>query len=353
MHDSTIAPAETAAAIQQIETLDDIRRILAALPGPDETAAAAAAAREPQLTKPEGALGRLEEISAWLCRWQGRHPPRMEKPQACVFAGNHGVAALGVSAFPPSVTEQMVANFEAGGAAINQLCRSVGASLSVHALELDRPTRDFTTAPAMDDEECAQAIALGIAAVNEDSDVVCPGEMGIGNTTAASAICHALFGRTAGEWTGPGTGVVSDALRLKADVVARGVACHAGEITDGLDTLRRLGGRELAAIAGLVIGARIKRVPVLLDGFICTAAAATLAKTTQGALDHCMMAHVSAEPAHRHLAAELGKRPLFDLGLRLGEGTGAVLAVPILKGAVACHTGMATFADAGVSEKAG
>ena len=342
-HDRSVLP--------DLRSLDDVRGLMRDLPSPDERSMAQAIAREPTLTKPEGALGRLEELAAWLSCWQGRHPPRMDRPQACVFAGNHGVAQRGVSAFPSDVTAQMVANFKAGGAAINQLCRVAGAELSVWALDLDRPTRDLTAEAAMDEEECARAIAVGIDAVDPDADVVCLGEMGIGNTTAASALCHALLGLTAEDWTGPGSGICNEALNIKTAAVAAAVRRHGPAATDGLEALRRLGGRELAAIAGAVIGGRLKRVPVMLDGFICTAAAAALRDIAPTVLDHCIVAHVSAEPAHRLLVESLGKRPLFDLGLRLGEGSGAVLAVGILKGAVECHTGMATFAEAGVAGK--
>lgn len=337
----------------QVNSLNDIRGLLDRLPAPDNQAESQANARENTLTKPQGSLGRLEEISAWLCRWQGTHPPRMNHPQACVFAGNHGFVRHGVSTFPPEVTTQMVVNFNAGGAAINQLCNAMGAEITVRALDLDRPTADFTEKPAMGDEECAAAMRLGMNAVNPDADLVCPGEMGIGNTTAASALCQALLGGTAGDWTGPGTGVRDAALARKVDIVRRGVSLHQPQIADGLDALRCLGGREIAAMAGAILGARLLRIPVMLDGFICTAAALTLHKTIPGALDHCMVAHASAEPAHRVLVERLGKRPIFDIGLRLGEGTGAVLAIGFLKGAVACHTGMATFAEAGVCESTG
>lgn len=334
-----------------LKSFADFRALLAALPGPDQAAKAAAEAREPQLTKPAGSLGRLEEISAWLAAWQGRHPPRLDMPACVVFAGNHGVAAQGVSAFPAEVTVQMVANFQAGGAAINQLCRAFGTALDVQALDLDRPTRDFTQAPAMDEAECVAHMISGMAAVRPGTDVLCLGEMGIANSTPAAALCLALFGRDAAFWTGPGTGVMGAALQNKIRVVGEGVARHGPAIHDGLDALRLVGGRELAAIAGAVLAARLKRVPVLLDGFICTAAAAVLHKVAAGALDHCLIAHASAEPGHGRLAEALGKTPLFDLGMRLGEASGAALAVGVLKAAVACHTGMATFAEAGVSDK--
>lgn len=335
----------------KIKTFDELRALIKGFPGPDKAAARLAAAREPQLTKPEGSLGRLEDIAAWLAAWQGRHPPLMERPRVHVFAGNHGVTAQGVSAFPPEVTRQMVANFRHGGAAINQLCRMVGAELCVEEMDLDQPTRDFSEAPAMDEDECVQAIVFGMDVVTDDTDVLCLGEMGIGNTTTAAALCHALFGGEAIDWTGPGTGVGGQALVDKTTIVGKAVSLHRNQMSDGLSVMQHVGGRELAAIAGAIIGARLKRVPVLLDGYVSTSAAAVLAGFGDGMLDHCMVAHVSAEPSHARLLAKLDKTPLVDLGMRLGEASGAALAVNILRAAVACHTGMATFAEAGVSEK--
>ncbi|HSO41638.1 MAG TPA: nicotinate-nucleotide--dimethylbenzimidazole phosphoribosyltransferase [Rhodospirillales bacterium] len=332
-----------------ITSMDDIADRLAAMPGPDPTAAAAAVAREPQLTKPPGALGRLEELALWLSTWQGRHPPSAERVRAIVFAGNHGVSARGVSAFPASVTAQMVANFAAGGAAINQLCGAFGVDLAVHPLNLDQPVADTTRGPAMDEAGCVAAFAAGWDAVAaKPADVVCLGEMGIGNTTAAAALCHALFGGSAADWCGPGTGLDGPAVARKAGVVAEAVARHA-DATGPLDLLRRLGGREVAAIAGAVLAARHARVAVILDGFVCTAAAAPLAAVRADALDHCVVGHASTEPGHRRLLARLGKRPLLDLDMRLGEASGAVLAAAIVKAAVACHAGMATFAEAGIT----
>ncbi len=337
----------------KIDNLDDLRHLLDDLPGPDVGALAKTAAREPQLTKPPGALGRLEDLSAWLAAWQGRHPPTVDTPTACVFAGNHGVTAQGVSAFPSEVTAQMVANFEAGGAAVNQLCAAFGASLTVETLDLDTPTADMTAAPAMDETACVAALRTGMAAVADGSDVLCLGEMGIGNTTSAAAICNALFGGEAADWTGPGTGVSGAALVHKAAVVAQAIDHHGEALNDPLEVLRRLGGRELAAICGAIVQARLAGVPVLLDGYVCTAAAAVLDRAQPGALDHCQIGHVSAEPGHRRLVDALAKAPLLDLGMRLGEASGAVLALGLLRGAVACHAGMATFADAGVSDKDG
>jgi nicotinate-nucleotide--dimethylbenzimidazole phosphoribosyltransferase len=326
--------------------LDEIRALLAHLPGPDFATGTAAALRERQLTKPAGALGRLEELSHWLATWQGRHPPRADHPRTCVFAGNHGVAARGVSA---AVTALLVQNFLAGGAAVNQLCRAVDADLRVYEMNLDQPTADIVDGPAMSEEECAKAIAYGMMAVEPGIDVLALGEMGIANTTSAAALCLALFGGEAGEWTGPGTGVAGPVLEAKRGVVAAAAVRHRAATSEPFDLLRRLGGVELAAITGAVLAARMGRVPVVLDGFASTAAAAVLFAADPRALDHCIVAHVSAEPGHRRLLEKIGKEALFDFGMRLGEGSGATLAIGILKAAVACHTGMATFADAGVS----
>ena len=329
-------------------SLAEIRSMLAALPGPGEASRAAAAAREARLTKPAGALGRLEELAAWMAAWQDRHPPRLRRPRVAVFAGNHGVAARGVSAYPAEVTRQMVANFVSGGAAVNQICRSVDADLRVYELSLEAPTADFVSGPAMDDAECARAMAYGMMAVEQGIDLVALGEMGIANTTAASALCLALFGGDAADWTGPGTGVAGDRLARKREAVAAGAALHAGT-GDGLELLRRLGGFEFAAIAGAVVAARFARVPVLLDGFAATAAAAALLRVDPGLLDHCQVAHLSAEPAHARLCAAIGMRPILDLGMRLGEASGAALAVGVVRAAVECHAGMASFDEAGVS----
>src|SRR5690349_21180637 len=334
-----------------LATLDEMRALIADLPGPDLVAGTAAAAREAQLTKPGGALGRLEELSQWLATWQGKHPPSVDHPRTAVFAGNHGVAARGVSAYPAAVTAQMVQNFIAGGAAVNQLCRAIDADLRVYEMTLDEPTQDFTEAPAMSDADCALAMAYGMTSVEPGVDLLALGEMGIGNTASAAALCGALFGGSAAAWVGPGTGVAGAALERKIAVVDAALAHHRPAATDPFDVLRRLGGRELAAIAGAVVAARRARVPVVLDGYACTAAAAVLFAADRHALDHCVVAHRSAEPGHQRLLEKLGRTPLLDLGMRLGEASGATLAIALLKAALACHTGMATFAEAGVSGK--
>jgi nicotinate-nucleotide--dimethylbenzimidazole phosphoribosyltransferase len=327
----------------------DLRAALRNAPEPDATALAAARARDAQLTKPPGALGRLEDLAIWYCGWRGDVCATIQRPQVLVFAGNHGVTARGVSAFPADVTEQMVANFAAGGAAINQLADLAGARLSVHPIALDRPTADFTTAPAMAAEDFAGALSLGWAAVDPEADLLVTGEMGIGNTTAAAAVALGLYGGEAREWTGRGTGVDDTGLAAKAAAVAAGVEANRAALSDPLEVLRCLGGRELAAMAGAIAHARCLRIPVILDGFICTAAAACLHEAEPRALDHAVAGHLSAEGAHGALLKRIGKTPLLSLDMRLGEGSGAALAIQILKGALACHSGMATFAEAGVS----
>ena len=334
---------------EPVSTLDEVRALFAEFPVPDPGAAEAARVREAQLTKPAGALGRLEQLSAWLAAWQGRYPPTVAHPRVSVFAANHGIAARGVSAYPAAVTAEMVRNFVDGGAAVNQICQVFDADLRVYELDLDNPTADFTVDAAMTGEDCAHAMAYGMMAVEPGLDVLCLGEMGIGNTTSAAALCLALFGGEASDWTGTGTGVSGAALARKTEIVAAGAARHAGLAGDPLRLLAALGGFELSAICGAVMAARLARTPVLLDGFACTAAAAVLHCCVPGSLDHCQVAHRSTEPGHQRLLGKLGKAPLLDLGMRLGEGSGAALALGLLRAAVACHTGMATFEAAGVS----
>ncbi len=321
------------------------------LPAGHPTAAAAVAMREACLTKPAGALGRLEELVAWLAFWQGRSPPQLKRVAVLVFAGNHGVTAQGVSAYPAEVTAQMVANFAAGGAAINQLAGIAGATLRVIPLALATPTADFTLAPAMDEGAFLAAVGEGYDAVPGDADLVCLGEMGIGNTTSAAALAAALFGGGAARFAGRGTGVDDAGLVRKRGVIEVALARHADALGDPLRIAAALGGRELAAILGATLAARRARIPVLLDGFVATAAAAPLARLRADTLAHATVAHASAESGHRALIDALGQKPLLDLGMRLGEASGAALAVLILRAALACHTGMATFEEAGVSDR--
>jgi nicotinate-nucleotide--dimethylbenzimidazole phosphoribosyltransferase len=330
-------------------SLAEFREVLAAAPGPDLEARARAEARNDRLTKPTRALGRLEDLGIWLATWQGTERPHVDRPQIAVFAGNHGVTCRAVSAYPADVTAQMVANFQTGGAAINQIAGSVGAHLTVHPVDLDRPTADFTEGPAMTEAECVAALAAGWNALVPETDLFVAGEMGIGNTTAAAAICAALFGGAGRDWVGRGSGVDSSGLTRKAEAVDAALAANPGARQDPLEALRCLGGREIAAMAGAIARARIERVPVILDGFICTAAAAVLHHTTPGAIDHAQSGHQSAEMAHRNMLLQLELDPILSLGMRLGEASGGGLAIAVVRTAAACLSGMATFEEAGVT----
>jgi nicotinate-nucleotide--dimethylbenzimidazole phosphoribosyltransferase len=330
---------------------DDIRKLMQDLPAGDLAAAAQCKARDAQLTKPPGSLGKLESMAEWVAAWQGNYPPKIARPVVAVFAGNHGVVAQGVAAYPAEVTKQMVLNFQSGGAAVNQICKTFDLGLKVFELALEKPTKDITQEAAMDEADCAATMAYGMEAIAGGCDLLCIGEMGIGNTTIAAAICHGLYGGKPEDWVGPGTGVDAEGLKRKASAVARAVALHKAHLSDPLEVLRRLGGRELAAMAGAILAARIQRVPVLLDGYVASAAAAVLHAIRPDALDHCLAAHCSAEPAHRNLLKRLGKEPVLDLGMRLGEASGAALAAGLIKAAVNLHNDMATFASAGVSGK--
>ncbi len=312
---------------------------------------AKARARLDSLTKPLGALGRLEDIAAFFCGWQETLAPRADKAYTLIFAGNHGVTAQGVSAFPPEVTAQMVENFEAGGAAINQLCKAIPSALRVIPLSLEKPTQDFTIAPAMSVEECAEAFQIGVDCVPSDAEVLVIGEMGIGNTTVAAALAYALVGGKAVDFVGAGTGVDSAGVSRKSQVIERAVALHRAKLGDTMSMLAHIGGREQAAMAGAIYRARELRIPVILDGFVVTSAAATLTLTDKDALAHCLAGHLSVEGGHRILLDFLGKKPLLDLGMRLGEGSGAQVALAVVRAALATFNNMATFAEAMVAGK--
>lgn len=307
--------------------------------------------RDARLTKPAGSLGELERLVEFLARWQGKAKPVMENPMVAIFAANHGVTDQGVSAFPREVTAQMVANFTAGGAAISQICQQHELNLRVFELALELPTGDITLEPAMDDRMCAATIAYGMEAIAGKPDVLGIGEMGIGNTTVAAAIYAALFGGTGADWVGRGTGVDDAGLRRKADAVDRALARHSGELDDPLAVLARVGGREIAAMLGAIIAARAQKIPVFIDGFVATSAAAIAYAANPQSIEHCIFAHVSAEHGHARALEAMGVKPLLNLGMRLGEGTGAALAMVLAKTALNLHRNMATFESAGVSDK--
>ena len=334
----------------------------------DAAAEAAARARQAQLTKPAGSLGQLESLAVRLAAQQGREKPQLDRVWIALFAGDHGVVAEGVSAYPQAVTVQMLQNFVAGGAAISVLARQQNAHLEVHNLGTVAPanlpgvtehrvaagTANFTQGPAMSAAQCAAALAVGrdvaARAAAEGCQLLIGGEMGIGNTTAASALACALLGVPLERLVGPGTGLDSDGVRRKRDAIQRALTLHAGE-RDALDWLQRLGGLEIAALAGAYLGCAQQGITVLVDGVICTAAALIAVRLNPGVADWLLFAHSGAEPGHAPLLAALDAQPLLQLGLRLGEGSGAGVALPLLRLACALHGEMATFAEAAVAGK--
>lgn len=339
-------------------------------PLPDPGAEVAARRRLDRLTKPPGSLGRLEELAVRLAAISGHFPPPLRDPVIFTLAADHGVVAQGVSAYPQIVTAQMVENFLAGGAAVNVLARQAGARVVVADLGVAGPlpchpdlrdhkvgpgTADMTAGPAMTPAQCAQAIAAGIGLVEAErargADLIGTGEMGIGNTTAASAIVAALTGATPESVTGPGTGVGAAGRRRKVEAIRRALELNRPDPSDPLDTLAKVGGFEIAGLVGVILAGAASRVPVVLDGFIAGAAALAAVRLRPAALGALVAAHRSAEPGHARVLEALGLDPYLDLGLRLGEGTGAALCIGLARAAVAVMTEMATFKSAGVSDR--
>ena len=318
---------------------DDIRDLLKRLPGRDEAAAANVCSLFSRMDKPAGSLGRIEEIAEWLAGWTGR-APSVQRPLVAIFAGNHGIVRHGVSPSLQSATQEKVELSAAGGAAINQICLAYDLGLKVFDLALHLPTADITEEAALDERGCAATMAFGMEAV-AGTDLLCIGDLGIGNSTVAAALLAALFGGTGSDWVGPGSGAEAEMINRKAAVVDKALALHRQNLSDPLEALRRVGGREFAAIAGAILAARTEKIPVILDGFAATAAAAVLETARPGALDHCMFAQLSPEPGHRKALDRLGKRPLLDLGIAHGEGTGAGLAAGLARAAALVHSGMA------------
>jgi nicotinate-nucleotide--dimethylbenzimidazole phosphoribosyltransferase len=322
---------------------------------PDGSFAERAERRQSQLTKPPGSLGKLETIAIRLAAIQRRIDPISFGRRIVVFAADHGVTEEGVSPYPSEVTAQMLRNFAAGGAAINAVARSVGAEVRVVDVGVGKGTRNLAREPAMTNDEMEDALERGRVEARKARDegvvLLGLGEMGIGNSTSASALTAALTGSPAESVTGSGTGLDEAGRRRKGEVVEKALELHRLSPRDPLEALRAVGGLELAALAGLSLEAASLRLAIVVDGFIATAAFAVAARLSPGVLEYAFFSHVSREPGHRVLLDSLGVEPLFDLGLRLGEGTGAALALPILGAAAAAHNEMATFESAGVSDR--
>jgi len=336
----------------------------------DEKTIRAARARQAQLTKPPGALGELESLAIFLAGAQARELPRVDKVWISIFAGDHGVVETGVSAFPQSVTAEMIKNFSRGGAAISVLARALGAQLDVidmgtvaglqdvpgvMHLNLGPGTANFVHTEAMSEAQCTLALDAGRAAVEracaENTDLFIGGEMGIGNSTAAAALGCALLGEAPVRMTGAGTGLDAAGISRKAQVIARAVALHGPHVRNPIDALCRLGGFEIAALTGAYLACAQRGIPALVDGFIATAAALVAERIHPGSSCWFLYAHESAEPGHAGLLAALEAKPLLSLNMRLGEGSGAAVAVPLLRLACTLHNDMATFAEAAVPGK--
>lgn len=329
---------------------DNIAVLLSELPEPDTAAVAAVQERVARVLRPAGALARLDEVAVWLAGWQRSARPRVEAPAAVVFVANHGVAAEGVSAYSADVTEEMLRALRAGAATAAVMARALGVSLSVVDVGVGRPSGNLAREPALTEARFHECFAAGRRAVaGLETDLLVLGEMGIGNTTPASAVSAALFGGPAEEWTGRGTGIDDATFARKVAVVETG-SRRIGEGTEPLEVLRQVGGPEIVALAGAAVEARLRSVPLVLDGFVVTAACAALEAAQKGALDHCIAGHCSREPGHRLLLEKLGKEPLLDLGLGLGEGSGALASVPLLKLAAVCVTEVATFEEWGLPQ---
>ena len=295
--------------------------------------------------RPAGALARLDELAAWVAEWQGTSSPAITKPAALIFAADHGVAAAGVSKYPIEVTGAMLAAFRAHQSTVTAFAEAVGASVQAIDVGVGRPTGDIQVEPALSAERFEECVAAGRAAVEAlDADLLVIGEMGIGNTTAAAAVAAALGDGDPADWVGRGTGLDDEGLARKRIAVSAAVARVAG-ITDPLEVLREAGGAELVAMAAAVLAARWRKLPVLLDGYVVTSSVLPLAVAAPDALEHCQVGHCSAEPGHRRLLARLGKQPLLDLGMRLGEGSGAMAAVPLVRMGCVGITQVPTFTE--------
>ncbi|MGD9916070.1 MAG: nicotinate-nucleotide--dimethylbenzimidazole phosphoribosyltransferase [Rhizobiaceae bacterium] len=319
---------------------DDFRALLRQLPDPDEAARGAVQRVFGRVERPSGSLGRIAELAGWLAAWSGR-APAVNRPLVAIFAGNHGVAARGVSPRLSSDTAALVEACAAGGAAINQVCIAHDLGLKVFDLALDLPTADIAEDAALDERGCAATMAFGMEALAGGTDLVAVGDIGVGNSTVAAALAAALFGGRGADWVGPGSGADARMVARKAETVDRALDLHGGNLSDPLEALRRVGGREFAAIAGAVLAARMQNVPVILDGFAATASAAVLHVAQPGALDHCVLASTSGEPGQTRLAAEMGLKPLADLRLAHGEGVGAGIAAGMVRAAALVHSGLA------------
>lgn len=334
--------------MKNFETLDQLRQACIELPTRDDASEQATYKRQKTLLKPPGSLGELENLVGWLAAWQKKSVPTLDHICIIIFAGNHGVTAENVTPYHSDITEMMIAQINQGGAAINQLAKNANVELRVIPVNNLEPTENICQAPAMTEKQFLEAVEAGYNAVTPNIDLLCLGEVGIGNTTIAAALSAALYGGDGAQWVSKGTSTAAEHTDNKQKAVDKALAFHETALVDPLEVCRRLGGYEHAALLGAVLAARHLNIPVLLDGFVCTAAVAALQKLNQTGLEHTKISHLSAEKGHLLLAGNLGLYPLIAFNMRLGEGTGAATIIPILKGALACFIGMNSYEDAGL-----
>ncbi len=322
-----------------------LRDALATLPTGDDAAAAAVSERAADILRPAGALARFDEVAAFIAQWQRTDQPAIRRPAALIFAADHGVTAAGVSKYPVDVTAAMLAAYRAGKSTVSAFAAVAGATVEAIDVGVGRPTGDIRFEAAMSPERFDEAVAAGRSGVESlDADLLVIGEMGIGNTTAAAAVAAALGGGEVAAWVGRGTGLDDEGMDRKREAVRQAVDRIAG-VVDPLEVLREVGGAELVAMAAAIVAARHRALPVLIDGYVVTAAALPLFSVRSDALDHCIVGHCSAEPGHRRLLERIDKQPLLDLAMRLGEGSGAMAAVPLVAMACAGITQVPTFAE--------
>jgi nicotinate-nucleotide--dimethylbenzimidazole phosphoribosyltransferase len=322
-----------------------IRTALETLPGGDTASAEAVRTRAADILRPAGALARFDEVAAFVAEWQRTEQPAVNKPAALIFAADHGVTAAGVSKYPIDVTAAMLAAYRAGKSTVSAFAAVAGATVDAIDVGVGRPTGDIRFESAMSPERFEAACDAGRRAVESlDADLLVLGEMGIGNTTAAAAVAAALGGGEVAAWVGRGTGLDDEGMARKREAVRQAVDRIAG-VLDPLEVLREVGGAELVAMAAAIVAARQRNLPVLIDGYVVTAAAMPLMAVRADALDHCIVGHCSSEPGHRRLLERIAKQPLLDLEMRLGEGSGAMAAVPLVAMACAGITQVPTFAE--------
>lgn len=322
-----------------------LRHAMSTLAQRDDVSYDAVTERAANILRPSGALARLDEVAAWAAGWQRSERPAVRRPAALIFAADHGVTAAGVSKYPTDVTGAMLAAYRAGKSTINAFAAVAGASVDAIDVGVGRPSGDIRYEPAMSAARFDEAVDAGRSAVDGlDADLLVLGEMGIGNTTAAAAVAAALGGGEVAAWVGRGTGVDDEGLLRKREAVREAIGRIAG-VVDPLEVLREVGGMELVAMAAAIVAARHRQLPVVIDGYVVTSAAMPLVSMNAAAIDHCLVGHCSAEPGHRRLLERLGKQPLLDLDMRLGEGSGAMAAVPLIAMACAGITEVPTFGE--------